>query len=271
MTQLPNEFHGYPLITKTAHVLCLADETQDSVDVVGYVGGEAMLPGGFEMPSMTTDEGTEVLSHVATISTQVLRHLAPGIADGHLVFLFATQTQPWGFIGTNSEEYRVRDTIETRDGHRVIFVPAGAACEPAQSGQIYPRAPLVLKKEEIVDLEDGDAIFEMDDTIFDEFCALLDGIDEEAFAGKGAINLSEEVDFVQNDFFSNLPGLAADVYGYEGTTAKDWVCIAQLYSVNNVLEHSPAYGDGGMIYYCITREDLAAMRFDRTLCQLQCG
>lgn len=60
------------------------------------------------------------------------------------------------------------------------------------------------------------------------------------------------------------------------TTEDDWQCIAQIESLQKCnafpegLEDGWMWGDFGMLYFWVTRQDLTALRFDRTICILQC-
>jgi len=66
-----------------------------------------------------------------------------------------------------------------------------------------------------------------------------------------------------------------DASGYNNPRAKalaagatDWVLLLQLDSDDAA---KIMWGDAGMLYFWIRRDDLAARRFDRTWFTLQCG
>lgn len=252
-------------------VIELAFDGQDdspSGEIIGHIGGKGIVPADAQIPAMPTRDGErETLSHLATFSTAMLTGVAPNLPKGEIVLLYASSDQPWSYLGSPVEEMR--------DGHRVIFLPEGAPRVVHEGGAVWPERKLVgVGYNELVPPADFDIL-----AVSDEACDEWDELNEErAGAAFGdldpAIRVFGRVEAVQNEMPPQLPALGEAVHGM-ATREDDWVCIATVLSLDMhmagaSLPGSWMWGDCGSLYFWITRQDLEAVRFDRTICILQC-
>lgn len=275
---------GVPLTAEPARILCIPKDGDPSPsDIVGFAGGTAMLPVGMEMPKITGTyliEGVEeTLSHLATFSTSVLADVMPGLPAGDLVLLFATQDQPWTYVShlhATGERSDTGPMSGMQDGHRIVFVPAGSETVAVEGGMTYPRRDLVAIDGQIVDIPDDGDFDKVPESEYDRYDEICDAAREFSFgAYHEAINVAGPIENVQQEVLPLLPELGEVVRDVHGTAPEDWVCIAQVQTLGSY--HEPKvpgsywFGDSGTLYFCILRADLAALRFDRTICLLQCG
>jgi len=275
---------GVPLTAENARILCIPKDGDPAPsDVVGYVGGSAMLPIGMEMPTLAgirrAKGDTETLSHLATFSTSVLSDVAPELPAGDLVLLFATTDQPWSYVDhlhATGERSTIAPMSGMQDGHRVVFVPAGAETVPVTGGTTFTRKELVAIDGQIVDIPDEGDFDRVPESEYDRYDEICDAAREFSFgAYHEAINVQGPIENVQQEVLPLLPELGEVVRGIHGTAPEDWLCIAQVQTLTSYCEHkvvgSYEFGDSGTLYFCILRSDLATLRFDRTVCILQCG
>jgi hypothetical protein len=274
---------GVPLTAENARILCIPKDGDPSpCDVVGYVGGSAMLPVGTQMPTVAgtylVEGEVETLSHLATFSTSVLCHVAPELPAGNLVLLFATTDQPWSYVShtMTGERSAIAPMTGMQDGHRVAFVPFGAETVAVEGGTTFPRRDLVAVDGQIVDIPDESDFDRVPESEYDRYDEICDAAREFSFgAYHEAINVQGPIENVQQEVLPLLPELGEVVRGIHGTAPEDWVCIAQVQTLGCYhepkVEGSYSFGDSGTLYFCILRADLSALRFDRTVCLLQCG
>lgn len=279
MNQIPLVLgNGMPLCATPSRMLCIAEAHAPASDIVGYVGGDACLPVEMGDPHLVSDDGdVEVLSHIATFPLAALDGVVPGLPEGSLALLYAMEEQPWTYVCHDVTGART-DTDSMagmQNGHRVVFIPAGAETRPVRGGATYPRRDLVMRDGVILDLANESDLMALEDDDMDELDSICQDVRRASFGdGHEAVLVQGPIENIQGDILPELPELGEVVRGLAGTTEKDWVCIAQVSSLGcdyqPKVKHSFEFGDCGVLYFCITREDLAAMRFDRTICILQC-
>lgn len=265
--------------TAPAHTRALAISPSGSASgmpAVGYIGGKALLPADTVVPTIGNrfePDLRDTLSHIATFSSSALSNIAPRLPEGNIVLLFAVQAQPWTYAYPDGSGKLITDDMDgMQDGHRVIFVPKGADRIEHEGSRTFPQRDLV-----IVDHLTHVAIDGSHES--DEAAEILNQrVREETFRELyPALTVEGPVYAVQNPMEPSLPFTAKIVRGID-TEAADWVCIAQVESLDTygpgkeqgVLDGSWMWGDVGMLYFWITKADLAEARFDRTICFLQC-
>ena len=85
-------------------------------------------------------------------------------------------------------------------------------------------------------------------------------------------SMFDECDLVSQGYYlgNGLKGVPKAVYEHAKQTARDrWILLFQLDTVETD-DFELMFGDCGHIYFYITKEDLAARRFDRVWLILQC-
>lgn len=271
---------GTQMTSVTTRSLCIdAEGDAPGGDVIGHIGGMARLPVGMEMPVLALTGGrTETLSHIASFSTSVLGDVEPALPAGRLVLLFAATEQPWSYLvhGRSGEITGTSGLESIRNGHRVLFVPEGADTVEIAGGTTYPVRQVTAIEYVQMKLPEGVDIMAISDDACDEWDTLNETLKMAACGDLDPIiRITGPVEPVQGDMEDQLPEMGRIVHAMDSVEA-DWICIAAVESLDMrmagvLVPDSWLWGDCGLIYYWMTRQDLAAARFDRTICILQCS
>jgi uncharacterized protein YwqG len=239
-----------------------------------HLGGGALLPQGFRWPASKR----RPLDFLLQIDLAAVAPFAPpGLLpdQGLLTFFYDLVNQQWGY-----------DPAET-DGARVVLVTdASVSAVPGpEPGQFLEERQLEFGRAETLPTAGSRAF----DALYKESGAQLPdayGEYQEAFergfypSPSGRHRLLGHSANVQGDMQLEAQlvthGLyCGDASGYEdpraaGLAAKadDWMLLLQLDSDDTA---QIMWGDMGMLYFWIRREDLMKRRFDAVWMTLQCG
>jgi uncharacterized protein YwqG len=252
------------------------DPQQETAPGASKLGGTADLPRDFEWPHWN-DTPLDFLLQINLAEAAVhdsSRHLP---ASGLLSFFYDLKEQPWGFDPKQLE------------GFRVCYTPVGNSLQPMP----VPRKKFLLEQSAI-HFEHGLSLPHIGSRAYDQFERLAQMSDEEA---DSYFDYVWEVEHAGESKGGNhhLMGYSANVQGdmqleaqlvmnglYCGNAtgykdprrkeleagAEDWILLLQLDSDD---EAGFMWGDAGMLYFWIRRQDLSECRFDRAWMGLQCG
>lgn len=244
-------------------------------------GGLPYLPADFVWPTYTDEEGvTRPLSFLCQINLDEMteldeEHLLPEI--GILAFFYDCASFRWGFDPADRGCARVY-YFENTDG----FAPHAIPEEIPEEYKI-PEVPLAFS--ETVDCY----------PVFDEATVLGNfDCDWEAYdAAREALGAPEGeerhmmlgyADVIQNEMLTDCEYVSRGIYcgdrtAYNSLTeaehaeiaeaAKDWTLLLQLSTVEKD-DFELMWGDCGMLYFYIKKQDLAARRFENAWFALQC-
>jgi uncharacterized protein YwqG len=256
-------------------------------------GGAPLAPADFEWPIYTppprkyppavlkklgisapADPVPKPLDFLLQIDLADLRPFgaAAGIpARGLISFFYDTENQPWGFDPVHQGGFRV---AMFDDEHLVALDPPHHPLEVRglkfARGETLPHIGSQA-------YENLAAKVDLTDSYFDflqefEGQAYGQNVGRHRMFGHSANvqgDMQLEAQLVSNGLYCgdpsgyNDPRAAALAPG-----AADWVLLLQLDSDDRA---NIMWGDAGMLYFWIRRQDLAALRFDRTWLSLQCG
>ncbi len=242
------------------------------------IGGKPWLPRDFQWPVYTSDE-TRFLSFLCQINLSDIKQLDRDNVlpeKGMLYFFYEFEAFCWGFDPEDKGCARVFYFEDTEgfapmewpnDIDEDYIVPEMAVGFTSQPS--YPKyEELEYHSSLECDWEDYDAALEKL------------GVDMDAENHK----LLGYADIIQDEMLSECERVIRGIYcgdpsGYQTDTedeevaiqrsAKDWILLLQLTTLENE-DWEWMWGDGGMLYFYIKKQDLAAKRFENAWFSLQC-
>lgn len=244
--------------------------------------GASRFGGVPDMPPETQwpEAAGRPMSFLAQIRLRDLRRFeeAAGLTpDGWLCFFYDNVEQRWGFDPNDRDHWRVLyfdaplDTLERRPAPNV-----GEEVEaPFASCRLTPTIEYMLPH---VDVVQGTLEMEFDDAEIEDYEKLFARVNGDAGATRHRMfgfpeqiqgDMRLECQLVSNGLY------CGDSTGYEDPRAAElepgmfeWLLLLQI----DTDEDGPGWmwGDSGRLYFWIREEDLAAGRFEKTWCVLQC-
>ncbi len=269
-------------LQKNSIVMEVDDSAEDILPYASKIGGKPLLPSNFAWPVYTDKENgmTRPLSFLCQIN---LADVKPYDADnlfpdtGILSFFYECVSLRWGFDPSDAGGARVfyfADTadfvptecpIDLEEGYRV---PEMAVCFTARPS--YPRY------EELDMHTSADWDWDAYDEALEEM-----GVDLEAEEHQ----LLGYAHVIQNEMLSECERVRRGLYcgdaqSYQNTPdevkadikacATDWTLLLQLTTLQKD-DWEWMWGDCGMLYFYIRKQDLADKNFDQTWFVLQCS
>lgn len=248
------------------------------------IGGKPFLPNDFEWPLYTCkDDGvTRPLSFLCQINlSDVKQYDSEGLLppEGMLYFFYECEAFRWGFDPEDKGAARVF-YFENTEG----FVPCELPEDLAEDYSMPEIAVMFSGRNSYPKFEELEchSDIECDWEEYDEMLARLGvNIDEDPEDHK----LLGYADIIQNEMLTECERVNRGLYcgnpeSYRNTPdevtasiqneAKNWTLLLQLYTIETD-DFEWMFGDCGMIYFYIKREDLAARRFDKAWYAVQCG
>jgi uncharacterized protein YwqG len=240
------------------------------------LGGMPDLPQDFRWPT-TDGQAIDFLLQINLAQASALDQTRSLPKSGWLSFFYDLKEQPWGFDPKQLQ------------GFRVCYTPRGV---PLRSTPM-PRKESALDECRI-NFRPGLTLPQVGSRVHDQFEKLADLNDEEAEAYFDYVSEVEHFgqpnnpnhhllghsDNVQGDMQLEAQLVTNGLYcgnatGYNDPRRKllesgadDWILLLQLDSDEAA---GFMWGDLGMLYYWIRRQDLAEARFDDVWMRLQCG
>ena len=248
------------------------------------IGGKPYLPTDFAWPVFTNPEDgvTRPLSflcqiNLAEVTAYDLDHVLP--EEGLLSFFYDCEAFCWGFDPAEKDAIRVY-YFEDTTGFLPHDIPADLAEEYAmpQIPLTFAAEPCCPNYEELEIHSDLDCDWEN----YDRELTKL-GLDKEG--DPEGHKLLGYADIIQNEMLTDCERVSRGIiidsqYIHRGLQqedkqdirqkAKDWVLLLELGTIETD-DFEWMFGDCGMLYYYIRKEDLAAKRFDKLWFSLQCG
>ncbi|WP_460544478.1 YwqG family protein [Glycomyces halotolerans] len=239
--------------------------------VAAQLGGEPELPPAEPWPEW---ERHGPLSFIGSFDcTRLSIDRFPLPADGTLLFFY--------FDGQVDDGAAVVGAFEpgTQAGARVLYVPAGTAVEPRTAPEPIKPYPLQqLRAEPIVTAPEPQS--PRIQAVFGAERGPGHPVDEETFIDavyeEVSVSICHQVGghplSIQGPVEYEAAEAAAEVPDADGDPAyadpDRWLLLAQIDTDDG---SAMTWGDAGMLYWLIQAPDLAAQRFDRTVCTMQCA
>lgn len=234
------------------------------------LGGLPEVPMAFEWPYGENEPMMFLAQiHLAEVPDN---HNLEGLPEkGMLYFFYDVLSHNWGFDPDDHESWRV---IYHPDGNSLQPMPYPDATEipPFEERKIefsavtsYPGAERFVDEE--LDDDEADALFEAleEQGLMDDYRHQLGGY----AAPVQNPEMELECQLVSQGISTGSPE-AFDSEEAEEAAEKcdDWLLLLQL---NSDDETGMGWGDSGLIYFFIRKQDLAKGRFDKTWLLLQCS
>lgn len=251
------------------------------------IGGMPYLFKGFDWPTYTDPE-TGVCRHLSFFCQVNLSDVKPFDKDGllpprgMLYFFYECESMRWGFDVIDEGAARVI-YVDTAD--RTDLEPIPVPDDVAED-YLIPEIPLAFKAAPSYPyFEEFDLLEDFDEVDFEEYDEILEGlgvnVDEDIECHKllGYANIiqnemltevertSRGLDCGSPDDYQNTP---ANIEDEIEKCAKDWVLLCQLSTVETE-DFEFMFGDCGMIYFYIRKQDLAVGDFSKVRFSVQCG
>lgn len=240
-----------------------------------HFGGDADLPLNFEWP----EDATGPLSLIAQMNLSDCYRIMPESplpSTGWLCFFYETTDQVWGFDPDDRHSWRVcyfNADSTSLQRHRISDGSKGTAFKPTR---------LLMRQDVTLPLP-GDDFFplpfdcddDQDETYYELYEALTFQLDRNShrLLGHPAMiqgEMRQECQLVSNRLYcGNEKGRSDPVAKEHLGGAKDWMLLLQVDSH----EDGPGWmwGDAGMLYFWIRRQDLQSLEFNKSWMILQCG
>ena len=250
------------------------------------IGGKPFLPKDFVWPyfygeSYDDGWGNRPLSFICQINIDEAKiydkeNLLP--EKGMLYFFYESASQPWGFDTKDAGCARVF-YYESTEGFEALDFPE-------ELGEEFRLKEIAVKfsgKDSYPTFEEFDVYSDFD-CDWDEYDEMLEelGIDTEEMEKSKLLGYAN---LVQGEMLTECERTSRGLYcgdheSYVNTPeevqndiaahAKDWVLLCQICSFYSG-DFELMFGDCGMIYFYIKKEDLKNKNFDKIWLVLQCG
>jgi uncharacterized protein YwqG len=263
-----------------AIALVLSDSPNDMPITASRFGGDASVPHGFAWP----ERRGRRLDFLLQVDLRDVARVMPGVAmprDGLLAFFYDIANQPWGFDPSDLDGFRVM-LFDARTALESVRAPDPACRANPRAMALEPR--LTIPQSGSRDYERAIEPLELTDDEFDRYVEL----DERLSAGKaaqgppGRHQMFGHPYVIQNDMQLEAQLVSSGLFcgdssGYDDprraeleAKADEWVLLLQVDSGEAAGAHTLDWGDVGMLYFWIRRDDLRDARFDRVWMTLQC-
>ena len=259
------------------------DVDSDSIAIAPHaskLGGNPFLPVDFTWPVFADGTVTRPLSFLCQINlAEVAEYDRDGLLPGKgmLYFFYECEAFRWGFDPKDKGSAQVF-YFENTAGFQPLSWPEEIPEEyvvPEMAVRFTPR-PSYPNYEEL-DLHSST------DCQWEEYDAILEkmGVDLDAETHK----LLGYADIIQSEMLTECERVTRGLYcgnpeSYQAVSrdaeesiaesAKDWILLLQLTTLETD-DWQWMWGDCGMLYFYIKKQDLAAKRFENAWFSLQCG
>ena len=250
------------------------------------IGGKPYLPADFEWPTFTSadDDTTRHLSFFCQINLTEVKpydkeELLPD--RGTLYFFYECESSCWGFDPQDHGAARVfwYDTTDLMN-----CVPLKIPADIAEE-YVMPEIALQFKARKSYPKFEEFEVYSDLESDCEEYDEVLEKLGVNIDADPEDHKLLGYADIIQNEMLTECErtfrGLyCGDLESYQNTPkdveadianhAPDWTLLLQLSTIAKG-DFEWMFGDCGMLYFYIRKEDLAAMRFDKATFSVQCG
>lgn len=246
------------------------------------LGGKPYLPANFEWPTFESEEdGIErPLSFFCQINlVQVKPYDKDNVLpeSGMLYFFYECETSTWGFDPSDADAARVF-YFENTDGFVSLDLPDELAEE-----YVIPEIAVEFKAQKSYpNFEEFDCYSDLDCDC-DDYSEVLEELGVDVDRDPEDHKLLGYADIIQGEMLTECESIGRMRGGYTRSygnvsdkvssdikrCAGNWTLLLQLSTITKD-DYEWMFDDGGMLYFYIKKDDLAAKRFDKTHFSVQC-
>lgn len=251
------------------------EDSPSSFSEKSHLGGKPDLPIGFAWPQ-GKERPLAFLLQIDLLDVAALDFNRSLPDKGLLSFFYDTEEQPWGYDPQAQEGFRVL-YFENIPGLQVQEAPGGAAEIPLCSLHFYPSLTLPnISSKDFEKVEKHIRFKDEERDGYDEFLVQMSELTygnnrQHHLLGHSA-NLQADMQW-QAELVSN--GInCGDAEAYRSKQAEalapgafDWQLLLQLDS-DDIADMT--WGDDGMLYFWMRRQDLKQLKFEKAWMDLQC-
>ncbi len=263
-----------------AIALVLRDAPAGMPVTASRFGGDASVPREFRWP----ERRGRPLDFLLQLDLRDVARVRPEVEmprDGLLAFFYDIANQPWGFDPSDLEGFHVA-LFDGRAELQTVPAPDPTCRANPRAIALEPR--LTIPQFDSRAYERAIEPLKLTDDEFDRYLALDASLapGEAAEGPTGRHQMFGHPYMIQNDMQLEAQLVSNGLYcgdstGYEDSrraeleaTADEWVLLLQVDSGEKFGAHGLDWGDTGMLYWWIRRDDLRDARFDRVWMTLQC-
>lgn len=282
-----NELHAAIKALEKTEILMMPQENASVKHPdASKIGGKPYLPADFEWPTFTDsdDNVTRPLSFFCQINLAEVKPfdkdgVLPG--SGMLYFFYECESMKWGFDAADHGAARVF-WVDTTD--LLNYVPLDIPEDIAEE-YVIPEIALQFKARKSYPKFEEFEVYSDLEPDWEEYDEVLEKLGVDVDEDSEDHKLLGYADIIQNEMLTECERTSRGLYcgdpeSYRNTPkdveadiakhAADWVLLLQLSTITKG-EFEWMFGDCGMLYFYIRKEDLAAMRFDKASFSVQCG
>lgn len=285
--QFNEELYAIVKALEKNEIVMLPDEkTKVSHPGASKIGGKPFLPSNFVWPTYTDKEEniTRPLSffcqiHLADIIPYDKEELLP--SRGTLYFFYECESMKWGFDAEDHGAARVfyYDTTDLSG-----FAPRDIPKEISED-HVIPEISLQFKLEKSYPSFEEFEVYNDLEVDFEEYDEVLQKLGIDTDVCHEYHKMLGYADVIQSEMLTEAERISRGLYcgdpeSYQNTPkdvevdiakhAGDWTLLCQLSTIaKDGFEFM--FGDSGMIYFYIKKDDLATMNFENVHFSVQCG
>ena len=266
-------------------IIVETEETAEKVlPYVSKIGGKPYLPANFKWPVYTSkdDNVARPLSFFCQINLKEIRDydkddLLPD--SGMLYFFYECESFCWGFDPSDKGAAKVYyfENIEE-------FVPMELPSDLIESYSMPEIAIRFSAGKSYPGFEELEYHSDMD-CQWEDYDDVLEKLGVSVVEDEGKHKLLGYADIIQDEMLSECERVSRGLYSGDPESyreipdeqkadiqekAKDWILLLQLGTITKG-SFEWMFGDCGMLYFYIRRQDLLQKRFDDVWFSLQCG
>lgn len=247
------------------------------------IGGKPFLPADFEWPEFA-DKKEGIARPLSFFCQLNLAQLAPLDKDhllpdhGMLSFFYECESFRWGFDPDDKGAAKVFYFEDTKG-----FVPFSIP-EGIEEGYIMPELAVALQPKQSYPMYEEFTVHSDRDCDWEDYDKLLAKLGVSIEEDPEGHKVLGYADLIQSEMLSDCERTTRGLYcgdpaGYRNMTkeaaeniqekAKEWTLLLQLGTIQTD-DFEWMFGDCGMLYYYIRKEDLAQRKFDNAWFSVQC-
>ena len=273
-------------LEKNEIIMIPKEEVKVSTPGASKIGGKPYLPADFVWPTYTDKEEniTRPLSFFCQIKLSDIKpYDKEGLLPdrGTLYFFYECESMKWGFDAEDKGAARVfyYDTTDV-----IELVPKDIPADIAEE-YVIPEIALQFKCEKSYPTFEEFEVYNNIEADYEEYDEVLQKLGIDTDVCREYHKMLGYADVIQSEMLTEAERVSRGLYcgdpeSYQNTPkdveadiskrAGDWMLLCQLSTITKG-DFEFMFGDCGMLYFYIKKDDLAIMNFENVHFSVQCG